>query len=185
MSRDVITALSQFHHELLALHQQQHNSLPTIEQDDDWPSPCEQGLAAPGISLWQPIASDNSLSFAGLESALGLTLHSDIVTFYTSFFSHHLAATCADGALELLQAWNRDDFDRLQENMIGHILAKRRNKQPETFFIAATDDDEIIVSVINDSGEVWAERIGKNPHRKLADSLPEFIAQLTPVVSNT
>ena len=100
--------------------------------------------------------------------------------FYTSFFSDNLPARCTDGDLELLQVWNSDDFERLQENMIGHIMAKRRKQQPETFFIGVTDDDEIIITVLNATGEVWAERVGQNPHRKLTDSIAAFITELTP-----
>ena len=186
MSINIRTALTEFHHKFLEQYRQQHKTLPVIEHDPQWLSPCEQGEPHANLSFWQPVSttqaseSGSKLDFSGLEGALELTLHPDIKMFYTSFFSDNLPARCADGDLELLQVWNSDDFERLQENMIGHIMAKRRKRQPETFFIGVTDDDEIIITVLNATGEVWAERVGQNPHRKLADSIAAFITQLTP-----
>jgi SecY interacting protein Syd len=84
--------------------------------------------------------------------------------------------------LSLLFAWNKDDFERLQENLIGHILMKRRLKQEETVFFAVTDEEDMIISVDNASGSVWVERVGCKPHKQLSDSLAQFISQLTPVV---
>jgi SecY interacting protein Syd len=43
-----------------------------------------------------------------------------------------------------------------------------------------TDEEDIIISVNNSSGEVWVERVGCAPHKKLSDSLALFISQLTP-----
>ena len=188
MSINVHTALTEFHHKFLEQYQELHKTLPVIEHDPQWLSPCEQGEPQANLSFWQPVStthasgsgSEPELDFSGLEGALELTLHPDIKMFYTSFFSDNLPARCTDGDLELLQVWNSDDFERLQENMIGHIMAKRRKRQPETFFIGVTDDDEIIITVLNATGEVWAERVGQNPHRKLADSVATFITQLTP-----
>ena len=188
MSINVHTALTEFHHKFLEQYRQQHKTLPVIEHHPQWLSPCEQGEPHANLSFWQPVSTTQAsesgsgpeLDFSGLEGALELTLHPDIKMFYTSFFSGNLPARCTDGDLELLQVWNSDDFERLQENMIGHIMAKRRKRQPETFFIGVTDDDEIIITVLNATGEVWAERVGQNPHRKLADSIAAFIKQLTP-----
>ena len=188
MSINVHTALTEFHHKFLEQYRQKHKTLPVIEHDLQWLSPCEQGEPQANLSFWQPVStrqasesgSEPELDFSGLEGALELTLHPDIKMIYTSFFSDNLPARCTDGDLELLQVWNSDDFQRLQENMIGHIMAKRRKRQPETFFIGVTDDDEIIITVLNATGEVWAERVGQNPHRKLADSIAAFIKQLTP-----
>ncbi len=50
------------------------------------------------------------------------------------------------------------DFERLQQNLIGHILMKQKLKQAITLFFAVTDEDDIILSVNNNTGEVWAEK---------------------------
>ena len=43
-----------------------------------------------------------------------------------------------------------------------------------------TDNEDHIISVDNDSGEVWVEKVGCEPHKKLADSIAEFMLQLSP-----
>ena len=57
---------------------------------------------------------------------------------------------------------------------------KQRLKQTETVFFAVTDEEDIIISIDNANGEVWVERVGCKPHKKLSDSLANFIEQLTP-----
>ncbi len=178
----VTEALHSFHSKFLKQYQDNHQSLPLIEHDADWPSPCEQpGLEA--LSQWQPVPCVDELKFDNMEHALGFKLHLDIKAFYCSFYSGNLPARSEDGGLELLQVWNRTDFDRLQENLLGHIMMKRKKKQAITLFLGVTDHDEIIVSINNDSGEIWAESVGKEPHKYLAPNLSSFIATLTPVTS--
>lgn len=178
------TSLEQFANQYINDYQQRHGHLPQIEQDAQWTSVCEQSVAdEEGIVYWQPIAiSEQKLSFANVESALDLTLHADIKTYFTALYSDSLNANCEDGELSLLFAWNNDDFQRLQENIIGHILMKQRLKQTETIFFAVTDEEDTIISIVNNTGEVWVERVGCNPHKKLADSIADFIQQLTPMV---
>ncbi len=180
--------LQTFAEKYIANYQQTHNGLPSIEKDEEWPSPCEQGTKEEGTTelpevFWQPAAinENEQLSFENVESALELTLHKDIKSYFTSFYSESLDALCTEGGLSLLFAWNKNDFERLQENLIGHILMKRRLKQQETIFFAVTDEEDIIISMDNATGEIWVERVGCKPHKKLSDSLAQFISQLTPV----
>jgi SecY interacting protein Syd len=181
--------LRQFSEQYITAYQQKHGCLPVIEHDDEWPSPCEQSdtkqkMPLQGDVYWQPVAveKNEALSFENVESALELTLHDDIKTYFTSLYSESLNAKCGEGELSLLFAWNKDDFERLQENLIGHILMKRRLKQEETIFFAVTDEEDMIISLDNASGTVWVERVGCKPHKQLSDSLAQFISQLTPVV---
>jgi SecY interacting protein Syd len=169
-------------------HKEQYGRLPIIELDDQWPSICEQGVHDDTHIYWQPISVKNEdktkleeLSFANLESALNLELHQDIKTYFTTIYSGDIEAHCSEGELSLLFAWNREDFDRLQENIIGHILMKQRLKQSETVFFAVTDEEDMIISIDNTNGEVWVERVGCKPHKKISDSLVDFIAQLKPL----
>lgn len=162
--------------------------LPTIEHDKQWLSPCEQGQHQGDLYYWQPVpitpeltTNDEELSFANVESALMLELHPDIKTYFTTIFSGDIQASCDEGELSLLFAWNNDDFARLQENIIGHILMKQRLKQAETVFFAVTDEEDMIISVDNQNGEVWVEQVGCKPHKKISDSLVEFISKLTPI----
>ena len=170
-------------------HIAQVGHLPTTEHDKQWLSPCEQGQHDEHHYYWQPVAitpdllaktNDEELSFANVESALNLELHPDIKTYFTTIFSGDIEASCDEGQLSLLFAWNKDDFARLQENIIGHILMKQRLKQAETVFFAVTDEEDMIISVDNSSGEVWVEQVGCKPHKKLSDSLVDFISQVKP-----
>lgn len=170
-------------------HIEQVGHLPTIEHDELWLSPCELSGHDDTGNYWQPIAIDSVpvegegieiLSFNNVEEALNLELHQDIKTYFTTIFSGDIEAQCSDGELSLLFAWNREDFDRLQENIIGHILMKQKLKQAETVFFAVTDEEDMIISIDNSNGEVWVERVGCKPHKKLSDSLTSFIKQLTP-----
>ena len=114
---------------------------------------------------------------------MALLVRQDIKTYFTTFYSETLHATCSEGRLSLLFPWNNDDFQRLQENIIGHVLMKRKLKQTVSIFFAVTDDDDYILSLANDSGAVWVERVGREPLKKLSDSLPDFIYMLTPDIT--
>ena len=86
------------------------------------------------------------------------------------------------GNLQLLLPWNQDDMVRLQQNLVGHVLMKRRLDQPETLFFAVTDEEDFILSVDNQSGEVVLEQVGLLPQEVLAPDLASFLASLEPVV---
>jgi SecY interacting protein Syd len=169
-----------FSHAFLEQYQEKLNHLPLVEHDEQWPSSCLQGKFDELYMCWQPVEATTSLSFENLENALELTIHPSIVEYFTSIFSDSIPATCSEGHLQLLFAWSESDFFRLQENLIGHILMKQKLKQEVTLFFAITDDENIILSVNNRTGEVWAEKIGCKPHKKIAESLGDFIAGLQP-----
>lgn len=188
-NENLIQILQQFSKAYIRKYLQEHAHLPVIEQDDEWPSLCEEiaiddnGLSK-GEVFWQPanIEKDQGLQFDNVESALELILHPDIKTYFTTIYSESLDAECEEGRLSLLFAWNKNDFQRLQENLIGHILMKKRLKQAETIFFAVTDEEDMIVSIDNNTGSVWVERVGCEPHKKLADTLAQFINKLIPIV---
>lgn len=174
-------------------HLDQLGHLPLVEHDEQWLSPCESDAYDDKHHCWQAVTIDSNnadnkseqeLTFSNVESALNLVLHQDIKTYFTTIFSSDIEAQCSDGELSLLFAWNHDDFERLQENIIGHILMKQKLKQAETVFFAVTDEEDMIISIDNASGEVWVERVGCKPHKKLSDSVAEFFKKLTPVTAS-
>ena len=186
---EIITTFSQRYVEAFEAH---YKHLPVTEYDELWPSPCQHSERDEETIFWLPVAiatqdiaiEDNEiLSFSNIETALGITIHPDIQTYFTTLFSENIAATCIEGHLSLLFAWSKEDFVRLQQNFIGHILMKQKLKQSPTLFFAVTDEDDIIISVDNASGEVWVERVGCEPHKKLANSLVEFLLELEPLVA--
>lgn len=171
--------LPQIGQQYLSAFEQAHGFLPVCLKDEIWPSPCELGAFGDEHNHWQPVEIKDSLSFDNVEQALNFPLHASIKEYYTAIYSETIYASCDEGKLSLLFAWSEADFARLQENIIGHVLMKQRLKQQVTIFFALTDDDDYILSINNDTGEVWVERVGCEPHKKVADSLLEFIASLT------
>ncbi|EKE74050.1 SecY-interacting protein [Gallaecimonas xiamenensis] len=151
----------------------QDNPCWRYQPDSDWPSPCE------GDGRWHPVKRDTPADFTGLEAALGLTLHPSIKAYFGHYFMEYLKVSHARGEVELLGAWNEQDFERLQQNLIGHVLMKRRLNQPVTLFIACTDDDNFMLSVDNQSGEVVLEPVGQPAQDVLAPSLAAFLDSLT------
>lgn len=178
-TQPIITELTQLFARFIQQEQQNTRELPTVETDENWPSPCEVGQAKQeGYSYWRPCEIKENVDFDNLTSALAMPIHPDIAAYYCGFYSENLPAHTEDGELELLFAWNREDFDRLQQNLIGHILMKKRLKQPITLFFAVTDQDDFIITLNNDNGEVWVEQVGCLPHKKLADSLSDFLRDI-------
>lgn len=169
----------QFIRQTLAWYQQQQLRLLTWA-DPDSPSPCQLGDIVHNEVEWQPLLQQPQADFSNVEQALELTLHQDLKQFYQLYFGAGLPALHSRGKLMLLMVWNQDDIKRLQENIIGHILMKRRLKQRETVFFATTEDDDIMLSVLNSTGEVYLEYVGREVNEKLADNLPQFLAQLSP-----
>ena len=156
--------------------------LPVTEYDSEWPSECQNGeqfLSEQMISSihWQPVLRAENNDLSGLEKALEITLHPDIKTFFTRYWSEQIDVIFQQGNLTLMFIWNEADIKRLIENQIGHSLTKLRNKQTLTFFIACTDSDYII-SVENDTGQVVLERPGYPAEKVLSANLNEFINEL-------
>lgn len=134
-----------------------------------------------GKVSWQAIQLDQSKSFSNVETALNIELFPSINEFYGSFYSAPMFFYSAWGEGELLQAWNHDDFERLQQNIIGHLMMKQKLKQPLTWFIGVMDEEQMI-TVNNDDGSVWLEVAGEVPTQKLSDSIESFISSLEPKV---
>jgi len=167
-------------------------SPPPEPFDPDWRSPCERGAPFAGADgghyiAWRPVRREaprdlpTERLFSGLEHALDLILHPDIKDYYGRYWSAGLDAQAPDGPVGLILLWNPFDFDRLVENLIGHALAKRRQRAPFTTFFAGTDpDSEYFLSVDNDSGQVLLEHPGKRPLRVVAENLAEFLDSLIP-----
>ena len=185
MSEQVTAALDEFVQKYLN-EAQKHPELLIVEYDVDWPSDCYSGSANTGDDIsWQPVKRNGIANFDDLEKALEMKIHQDVISYYSAYWSDNLSAETAKGYLQLLQPWNQDDFARLQQNLVGHILMKRRLKQPETLFIALTDEDDFILTVDNTSGEVMLEQVGLVPKEVVAPNLAVFIQSLRPSIAKT
>lgn len=161
--------------------------LPQQDFDPEWDSPCfivdsnhPQLLA--GQRAWLPVRRNEISSFSNIEAALSIELDPQLAAFFGAYFSDHMPASFNDEIIELVQVWSEDDFKRLQENMIAHLMMKKTLKQPPTLFIASYADDMQIIALDNVSGEVVREVLGKGISEVLAPDLATFIEQLTPVL---
>jgi SecY interacting protein Syd len=180
MSKQVTDALDGFVQRYLVTAKK-HPKMLVVEYDNDWPSECYTTLGNTGDDVdWHPVKRSGVADFIDLEKALEMKIHQDVISYYSAYWSDNLSAETSKGYLQLLQPWNHDDFERLQQNLVGHILMKRRLKQPETLFIALTDEDDFIVTVHNTSGEVMLEQVGLTPKEVLAPNLSVFIQSLDP-----
>lgn len=175
--------IDQFIEQSISTQHQQNQHLPYTFFDMKWPSECYQGEPnAEGLVQWRPVRQQQHTEemFKRLEEALGYSIHPDVIAWYSRYWSDPLPASCSEGDLNLLFLWNEQDTERLRSNLIGHLLNKQKLKHKPTLFFACTEPDgEMFLSVDNESGEVWLEQPGKQPQRKLANSLTEFISGLT------
>lgn len=143
-------------------------------------SPCQYGDVSGDQQVrWWPVMRSECQDFSNLEHGLEFSLHPDLQAFYGHCYGGGLKVQHQRGNAELLMVWHQEDFSRLQQNIIAHILMKRRLKQRETVFFAVTDDDDIMLSVLNETGAVYLEHAGCEVKEQLAGSLAEFLQQLT------
>jgi SecY interacting protein Syd len=183
MSKQVTAALDEYVKKYL-IAAKNYPEMVTVEYDNEWPSDCYTTPGNVGDRVtWQPIKRSGSANFNDLEKALEMKIHQDVISYYSAYWSDNLSAESSNGYLQLLQPWNQNDFERLQQNLVGHILMKRRLKQPETLFVALTDEDDYILTVDNTSGEVMLEQVGLLPKKAVAANLAVFIQSLQPSVS--
>lgn len=184
MSQNLTAILDQFVADFVAAGATVPQAL-TTEYDPQWPSPCYQQPQQAGESCaWRPVLRDDNASLEDLGAGLDMPLHPDLSAFYCRYWSDNLSCRTDRGGLALLQPWNDEDFVRLQQNLVAHVLMKRRLGQRETLFVAATDDDDFIVSMLNSTGEIVLEQVGLEPAEVLASDLATFITTLSPDFSD-
>jgi SecY interacting protein Syd len=165
------------------LWQKHQQSLLVQRLDPDWFSPCQVGDALDGEIQWQPIKRDPAVDLSNIEQALEIQLHPSIVDFFCSAYADCIPCLFNEHPIDLIQVWNEEDFKQLQENMIAHFMMQKRLKQPASMFIASCTDEMQIISILNETGQVQLETLGKGQETVLAESLADFLAVLQPVMT--
>ncbi|MDE8557246.1 SecY-interacting protein [Pantoea vagans] len=145
------------------------------------PSPCALEDREQRV-VWQPLPFSLPPTLDAVERAVDIQLQPPITAFYSTQFAGDMQARFGENQLTLLQVWSEEDFLRLQENLIGHLVMQRRLRQSPTLFIATTDSEEEIISLSNLSGEVILEQPGRKQRVVLAKSLEIFLKSLQPVI---
>ncbi|HBV90651.1 SecY-interacting protein [Pantoea sp. B550] len=145
------------------------------------PSPCALEDRDQRV-IWQPQPFSLPPTLDAVERAVDIQLQPPMTDFYTTQFAGDMQARFGENQLTLLQVWSEEDFLRLQENLIGHLVMQRRLKQSPTLFIATTDSEEEIISLSNLSGEVILEQPGRKQRVVLAENLEIFLKSLQPVI---
>ncbi|MFS2225426.1 SecY-interacting protein [Pantoea sp. B65] len=173
-------ALQDFTARYCALWQQQCGHLPASEALYGVASPCVAETVA-GVIYWQPQPFSLARNLDAVERALDLRIQPAAVDFYTTQFAGDMTAQFAGRELSLVQVWSEADFVRVQENLIGHLVMKRRLKHSPTLFIATTASELEVISLCNLTGEVILEQLGTKKREMLAPSLAEFLTVIQAV----
>lgn len=171
----VSTALSHYIERALTATLSDHF---VAEFDPGWRSECELRQSGSHV-LWKPSPQREPINFAGLATAAAHPIHPDIQAYYGSFWSGSLEGKSEEGPLSLIQLWNPEDFDRLVENLIGHLMVKQRARLPFTVFFATTDvDSELFLSIDNDTGKILLEEPGRPPIREVETDIVRFLDRI-------
>lgn len=179
MASDVSVALREFTQRYVDFWQQETGFPPSSEDLLGVDSPCVVKSSDTAV-YWLTQVFSPEETLANLERALELQLRPEAHAFYTTQFAGDMSAKWQDQRLTLLQVWSPEDFTRLQENLIGHLVTQKRLKLTPTIFLATTDSEMSMVSLCNVSGEVVLEQFGSKKRTLLAPTLSEFLAGLSP-----
>lgn len=160
---------------------QDKSGLPPASQDlYGVPSVC---ISRTGdeVVYWLPQPFVGVGKLEKIEKAMGIIIRPELHDYFTTQYAGDMQVRFKDIDFSLIQVWSEEDFIRLQENIIGHLVTQKRLKLTPTLFIGTTDSENEIISVCNLSGEVICETVGKKKKEVLAKNLSSFLTELVPV----
>ena len=178
MTDQVICALSEVFARWFA-YQTQRGIRVCCAAEENRPSPCRYDAENP--ELWKPWSRPQPADLQNIASALECEFHPAIHGYYGHGFAGPVTASFKGLAVTLVQPWNEEDFERLQQNLVAHVLMLRRLKLPLTLFLATVPDESRVISLDNETGEVVLEQLGRPERWILAESLPAFLQRLSPL----
>src|SRR5690554_6238855 len=160
---EVKAALTQMHR-AYAGYYKSLGQQPTTEYVEEWDAPCYVGEPSEGFIAWQAVEQEPAVDFANVEQALKMPLHESVKAFFSVYWAGDVDVLFQGHPITLLQVQLPEDADRLQQNLIGHVMMKQRLKQPVTLFIGVAAEDDLILTVNNETGTVGFEYVGKEQH---------------------
>ncbi|KAA1195239.1 SecY-interacting protein [Photorhabdus heterorhabditis] len=180
MISSVTEALANFTRRYVDLWQKETGTAPASSELYGVPSPCITHTGD-DIVYWLPQPFPSADKLNKVEVALDIQLQPAIHDFYTSQLAGDMTAMFEGQQLSLIQVWSEEDFIRLQENLIGHLVTQKRLKLSPTAFIATVDSDMSIISLCNLTGEVILEQFGSDKRTPLFTDLIGFLGAIKPV----
>ncbi|EHM48991.1 SecY-interacting protein [Yokenella regensburgei] len=181
MANQTAEALQAFTQRYCEAWHQARDSWPLSEDLHGVPSPCIISSTEDAV-YWQPQPFDLEQNLNAVERAMDIVVQQPLHSYYTTQYAGDMHARFAGESLTLLQTWSPDDFRRVQENLIGHLVTQKRLKLSPTLFIATLASELDVISVCNISGEVIKETLGTRNRTVLAPSLASFLNQLEPLL---
>ncbi|MCT9845716.1 SecY-interacting protein [Leclercia adecarboxylata ATCC 23216 = NBRC 102595] len=181
MDKETAAALTAFTARYCDAWHERNASWPQSEALYGVPSPCI--ITSSGdVVTWQPQPFTAEQNVNAVERAMDIVVQPAVHAFYTTQFAGDMCARFDNEMLTLLQTWSEDDLQRVQENLIGHLVTQKRLKLSPTLFIATLESEMDILSVCNLTGNVVKETLGTQKRQILAASLTDFLNNLHPVV---
>ncbi|WP_047679417.1 MULTISPECIES: SecY-interacting protein [Xenorhabdus] len=180
MTFKVTEALSDFTKRYVELWQKETGLPPASSELYGVLSPCIE-RTGDSVVHWFPKPFSVREKLSKVENALEIRLQDSIHDYYVTQFAGDMTVNFEGQFLNLIQVWSEDDFIRLQENLIGHLVTQKRLKLPPTAFIGTTDTEMQLVSVCNLTGQVILEQFGSHERTILSADLATFLSTISPV----
>ncbi|SET11937.1 SecY-interacting protein [Thorsellia anophelis] len=180
---ETTSALLELTNRFIVAWQEQVGSNPYNTVYDSMDSPCVQKFNDESEVYWLPHKRRNTIKLEGVERGMEMKIQNSVHDFYGSQYSGNISIVFNEQEYLLLQAWNEDDFIRLQENIIGHLVSQRKAKRQPSVFIGTTSDDDYVLSCCNLTGHVVIDRLSKKNQVVLAPDIATFLNQSTPHVN--
>ncbi|MDC9590628.1 SecY-interacting protein [Xenorhabdus sp. XENO-10] len=182
MTFNVTEALSDFTRRYVELWQEKTGFPPASSELYGISSLCIE-RTGDGVVHWLPRPFSVQEKLSKVETALEIRLQDSIHDYYVMQFAGDMSASFEGQNFSLIQVWSEDDFIRLQENLIGHLITQKRLKLSPTVFIGTTDSDMGLISVCNLTGQVIIEQFGSDKRKTLSPDLASFLSVINPVMS--
>jgi len=156
------------------------NHNPKINGLYGLPSPCITSTIDLAI-FWLPI-QPSPYTLKIVEEVVNIRIHDDAHLFYGTQYAADMQAKFHHLSLSLIQVWSDDDFSRLEQNIIAHLMMQKKLKRRPSIFIATTDDETEIITIDNQTGKIILEKLITNETEVLADDLNVFLKSLKPII---